>query len=172
MTDRLKRWHLALLVGSALALALAAVAAADREIVAPDRGRHLLLDMVRLPDGRFEVLHTTVVHSGLPKRRGLGRAHPWRFALIAGGRVLHEDGLQDPAVIRGEFHHPDDPGRIQAFHLRRQGPVRFSIRVPLIHREARLEFHALRPGMERVHPFTAEAYQTIGRASLTPLGED
>jgi hypothetical protein len=163
----------ALLASIALALALGAAALADRDAVAiADRGTHLRLDMVRHEDGRFEVLHRTVVRSGLPRRRGLGRVQAWHFALIAGGRVLHEDGLEDPAVLRGEFHHPDDPSRIQGFHLRRSGPLYFSIRVPRLRCAAELEFHALRPELRRIGRVAAEAYRLLGRAALAADREE
>ncbi len=48
-----------------------AAAVADRsEIPVVDQGQHLLLDMVQETDGSFRVLHETVVHSSLPRRRG------------------------------------------------------------------------------------------------------
>ena len=147
------------------------VAVADRsDVSVGDRDKHLLLDMVQETDGSFRVLRSTVVSSGLPKQRGLGQVRPWRFALIADGLVLHEAGLEDPAVIRGEFQDPEDPSRIQAVRVRQQGPVQFSIRVPLLRREALLEFHALRPEMQRAPLVTPEAYRTLGRVAFTPVG--
>ena len=170
MAHRLSPVLLAVL---ALALAAGAAALAGRSALSTaDRDTHLLLDMVRHADGRFEVLQRTVVHSGLPKQRGLGRATPWRFALVADGQVLHEAGLSDPAVVRGEFHHPDDPARIESFHVRRQGPLHFSIRVPRVRRAAVLEFHALRPEMRRAGIVTAEAHQLLGHAALLAGGEE
>jgi hypothetical protein len=138
--------------------------------LASEKGAHLLVQLV-MDGAEFRIVHSQRVEIPLPEKwKDAGRPHPWRLSLLGTkGAVLHQVGLADPTELRGEFHHPDGSGRIQAVHTKHKGPVHFVVRLPLVE-ASRLRFEALEPSARRQPKPPAEAWQTLGSVSLPKAG--
>lgn len=135
-------------------------------------GKHLLL-LLELNGDRLKVLHSNLVNLPLPRRRGPERVLPWRItASGVKGKVLLRRYLEDPRLVRAEFHgkHPGDP--IAGVTKLRQGQVAFSVRVPATG-VARIVVEKLRPGLARDEAGRADAWQQVaglvlGKAESRP----
>lgn len=127
-------------------------------------GRHLLLHV--LYDGQtFRVLQQTVVNLPLPRHR-VPRSYRWHVqALAADGRLQFERGLHDPTVVRGEFHHPNDPERVEAVVETQTLPVSFTLRVPCGNLR-RLDFFERAPQAQCEAAPRAAQLRRLGNADL------
>lgn len=100
---------------------------APADALAP--ARHRLLRLQWSEAGGLRILGAVEVPGALPRPRGDRPAGAWRYrALAADGRALHAGELDDPRLVRAEFHGQDDiDGRV----VRRPGPAHFTVRLPL-----------------------------------------
>lgn len=138
--------------------------------LASEKGAHLLVQLV-MDGAEFRIVQTQQVELPLPaKWKDADRHQPWRMSLLGPkGVVLHQVGLADPTELRGEFHHPDGSGRIQAVHTKHKGQVHFVVRLPLLE-AGQLRFEALKPTARRQPKPPAEAWQTLGSVELSRAG--
>jgi hypothetical protein len=78
----------------------------------------------------FTFVASTPVASRLPTWRGRAPVRAWRFqARDADAKLLHEDTLDDPRLVRGEFHDDKGDHEIDPHHLRLTA-TEFLLRVP------------------------------------------
>jgi MYXO-CTERM domain-containing protein len=113
---------------------------------ADDEEAHLLALIIKDASG-FRIVETTLVNSRLPRQFDRSRIFPWRLNVVGKeGRILYQAGLADPTVIRGEFRNPNEPGKIDAFQIRRNCPVHFSVRLPMVD-AARVDILAYESGV-------------------------
>lgn len=160
----------AILVLLAVLLTLPAALAGGAGEDSPSPQSHLLV-LLALEQGVLTIEQVDLVAGAPPKQRDRKRAYPWRVRVLgAKGRLVFQAGLDDPTVLRGEFHHRRDPNRIEAVHLRQTGKVFFSVRLPA-GSAGRLEFDRLVEGAPRQPDPPAAAWERIGSLKLSQPGD-
>ncbi|RME27835.1 MAG: hypothetical protein D6806_03955 [Deltaproteobacteria bacterium] len=112
-------------VSAGLALGMAVSRAPAKE------PRGVLALVVEIHGGKPVLKSATLKKVGLQKRRGSRRQTSFRvIGFDSTGTAVFTRYLEDPALVRAEFHGRGPGEPIQGRVLRRKGPVVFSVRVP------------------------------------------
>lgn len=131
----------------------ASVAAPPR----PEPAQHLLIRVLRTPEG-FREVERRIIDQPLPSAPVQGHA-AWRIeALDAAGQVQFQTGIEDPALLRGEFEDAALPGRIQGYRLGADRPLSFLIRMPALEN----------PRLAIVEPSRTGVRQTVTPCAVGP----
>ncbi|NOZ86930.1 MAG: hypothetical protein GXP49_11825 [Deltaproteobacteria bacterium] len=140
---------------------------------APDKGKdrpveiksvkeHFLVE-IELSDNGLKVISKTLVPSAMPKQRMKNIRYPWSYRLFdLSGKEIYSGGMEDPFEVRGEFQNPRDPDKIDSYHFKRKGPVRFTVRIPAVTMSHRLEIRKLKPSGLRVLKPGKSDYIVVG----------
>lgn len=156
---------------TAMTMAVALVIGIGATATAGERaaGEHRLL-LVEMDGDALEVIQVDQVAQPLPRRRGPEKSLPWRYRVeAADGRVLHAVRIEDPTLVRGEFHAKDGSGRIEPVRFHRKGKVTFSIRVPAAGAD-RVVFQRLKAGTPRQPVQPESAWEKVGQLDLAEAG--
>lgn len=132
--------------------------------------KHLLLHVLMEEDG-FRVLEKFVVNLPLPKAKDTTRYHAWRFETVdRAGQPLFECGMDDPTIIRGEFHDPQGRSQIEGNFIKAKLPVSFVVRVPMSSETQSVRFFNRKEDHLCELSLTRESLRYLGDAVL-PVGE-
>jgi len=149
-----------LLAGMLLAGLLIPPAATARE-----KAKHQLL-LLELDGSRLKLLQRNLVDLPLPRQRGPERVRSWRITATGKkGRVLLRRFMEDPRLLRAEFHgrRPGDP--IEGVTRLRAGKVSFTVRLPASG-VTRVVLEKLRPGLTLDAAPRADAWQRVAGLEL------
>ena len=116
--------------------------------------------------GRPSVVSAREVGAKTQRRRGRAPATGFRvLGLDRNGKTVWTMYLQDPAVLRAEFHGKRPGDTIQGRTIRRKGPVVFTVRLPAVGIE-QLSVERLRDGATADDAKKAASWIRLGTVDL------